>query len=78
MKVILVGIAVMVFAGGASLKELNAAPLEIDLERGQAIYSSVCAICHGADGKGGADKVHSSGRRPHVPGDPREAGCEFV
>jgi mono/diheme cytochrome c family protein len=56
MKVILVGIAVMVFGGGASLKELNAAPLEIDLERGQAIYSSVCAICHGADGKGGQTK----------------------
>jgi cytochrome c len=78
MKAVLVGIVVVVFAVGASLKELNAAPLVIDLDRGKAIYSSVCAICHGTDGKGGADKVHSSGRRPHVPGDPREAGCEFV
>jgi mono/diheme cytochrome c family protein len=47
---------VVAFTGGPSLKELNAAPLEIDLDRGKVIYSSVCAICHGADGKGGQTK----------------------
>jgi cytochrome c oxidase cbb3-type subunit 3 len=58
MKAVLVGIVVVALAGGASLRDLNAAPLEIDLERGKAIYSSVCAICHGADGKGGQTKFN--------------------
>ena len=52
MKVVLVGIAVLAFAGGASVKELNVAQPERDLVSGRVIFSTICARCHGIDGKG--------------------------
>lgn len=52
MKVVLVGIAVLAFAGGASVKELNVSQPERDLVSGRVIFSTICARCHGIDGKG--------------------------
>jgi mono/diheme cytochrome c family protein len=52
MNVVLVGIAALVFAGGASLKELNMSQPERDVLSGKVIYSTICARCHGMDGKG--------------------------
>ncbi len=52
MRVILVGIAVLAFAGGASLKDLNVSQPERDVVSGQVIYSTICIRCHGIDGKG--------------------------
>jgi hypothetical protein len=37
MKAVLVGIVAVAFAGGASLKEVNAAPMEIDVGNGKAV-----------------------------------------
>jgi len=54
MKAVLVGIAVLAFAGGASLKELNVSPPERDVLSGKVIYSTICIRCHGIDGKGDA------------------------
>ena len=53
MKAVLVGIALLAFAGGASLKELNVSPPERDVLSGQVLYSTICIRCHGVDGKGG-------------------------
>ena len=52
MKVVLVGIALLAFAGGASLKELNVSQPERDVLSGRVIYSTICIRCHGVDGKG--------------------------
>jgi mono/diheme cytochrome c family protein len=52
MRVVLVGIAVLAFAGGASLKELNVSQPELDVLSGRVIYSTICIRCHGVDGKG--------------------------
>ena len=53
MKAVLVGIAVLAFAGGASLKELNVSQPERDVLSGKVIYSTICIRCHGVDAKGG-------------------------
>jgi mono/diheme cytochrome c family protein len=52
MRVVLVGIAVVALAGGASLKDLNVSQSERDVVSGQVIYSTICIRCHGIDGKG--------------------------
>ncbi|MEO8341240.1 MAG: cytochrome c [Nitrospirota bacterium] len=52
MKVILIGAALLAFAGGASLKELNVSQPERDVMSGRVIYSTTCIRCHGVDGKG--------------------------
>jgi mono/diheme cytochrome c family protein len=52
MRVLLVGIAVVALAGGASLKDLNVSHPERDVVSGQVIYSTICIRCHGIDGKG--------------------------
>ena len=52
MKVVLVGFTLLAFAGGASLKELNVSQPERDVLSGRVIFSTVCARCHGIDGKG--------------------------
>jgi len=52
MRIVLVGIAVVALAGGASLKDLNVSQSERDVVSGQVIYSTICIRCHGIDGKG--------------------------
>jgi mono/diheme cytochrome c family protein len=60
MKAVLVGIALLAFAGitmlgyagGPSLKELNVSKPERDVLSGRVIYSTICIRCHGIDGKG--------------------------
>ena len=60
MKTVIVGVAVLVFAGitalgyagGPSLKDLNVSPPERDVLSGRVIYSTICIRCHGVDGKG--------------------------
>ena len=52
MKVVLVGVVVLAFAGGASVKELNVSQPERDVLSGRVIYSTICIRCHGVDGKG--------------------------
>jgi len=52
MRVVLVGIALVALAGGASLKDLNVSQSERDVVSGQVIYSTICIRCHGIDGKG--------------------------
>lgn len=61
MKAVIVGVAVLVFAGiaglgyagGPSLKDLNVSQPERDVLSGRVIYSTICIRCHGVDGKGG-------------------------
>lgn len=61
MKVVLVGITLLAFAGvtglgyagGPSLKDLNVSQPERDVLSGRVIYSTICIRCHGVDGKGG-------------------------
>jgi len=52
MKVVLVGFTLLAFAGGANLKELNVSQPERDVLSGRVIFSTICARCHGIDGKG--------------------------
>ena len=52
MKIVLIGAAVLAFAGGASLKELNVSQPERDVLSGRVIFSTICVRCHGIDGKG--------------------------
>lgn len=52
MKVVLVGITVLAFAGGTSLKDLTVSQPERDVLSGRVIYSTICIRCHGIDGKG--------------------------
>jgi mono/diheme cytochrome c family protein len=60
MKAVLVGVAVLAFAGGASLKELNVSQPERDVLSGRVIYSTICIRCHGIDGKGEGQMKWSS------------------
>ena len=61
MKAVIVGGAVLVFAGitglgyagGPSMKDLNVSQPERDVLSGRVIYSTICIRCHGVDGKGG-------------------------
>ena len=53
MKVVCVGIAVLGYAGGPSLKDLNVSQPERDVLSGRVIFSTICVRCHGIDGKGG-------------------------
>ena len=60
MKIVLVGVALLAFAGitglgnagGPSLKDLNVSQPERDVLSGRVIYSTTCIRCHGVDGKG--------------------------
>lgn len=60
MKVVLVVIALLAFAGirglgytgGPSLKDLSVSQPELDVVSGKVIYSTICIRCHGVDGKG--------------------------
>lgn len=60
MKVVLVVIALLAFAGitglgytgGPSLKDLSVSQPERDVVSGKVIYSTICIRCHGVDGKG--------------------------
>ena len=53
MKVALVGIALLGYAGGPSLKDLNVSQPERDVLSGRVIFSTICVRCHGIDGNGG-------------------------
>jgi len=53
MRVVLVSIAVLAFAGGAGLEGLHVSQPERDVLSGSVIYSTICIRCHGVDGKGG-------------------------
>jgi mono/diheme cytochrome c family protein len=53
MGALLIGTAVLAFAGGGGLKDLTASPKEHDVLSGRVIYSTICVRCHGIDGKGG-------------------------
>lgn len=61
MKAVLVGAVLLAFAGitglgyagGPSLKDLNVSQPERDVLSGRVIFSTICARCHGIDGKGG-------------------------
>ena len=60
MKIVLVGVALLVFAGitglgyagGPSLRDLNVSQPERDVLSGRVIYSTICIRCHGVEGKG--------------------------
>jgi mono/diheme cytochrome c family protein len=52
MKAVLVGVALLALAGGASMKELNVSQPDRDVMSGRVIYSTICIRCHGVDGKG--------------------------
>ena len=60
MKTVIVGVAMLVFAGitglgyagGPSLKDLNVSQPERDVLSGRVIYSTICIRCHGVEGKG--------------------------
>ena len=52
MKTVLAGIAVLGYAGGPSLKDLNVSQPERDVLSGRVIFSTICVGCHGIDGKG--------------------------
>jgi mono/diheme cytochrome c family protein len=60
MRVLIAGVAVLVFAGitglgyagGPSLKDLNMSQPERDVLSGRVIYSTICIRCHGVEGKG--------------------------
>ena len=60
MKAVIVGVAVLVFAGimglgyagGPSLKDLDVSQPERDVLSGRVIYSTICIRCHGVEGKG--------------------------
>ena len=51
MKIILIGAALLAFAGGASLKELHVSQPERDVLSGRVIYSTTCIRCHGVEGR---------------------------
>jgi mono/diheme cytochrome c family protein len=61
MKAVLIGVALLAFAGitglgyagGPSLRDLNASQPERDVLSGRVIFSTICIRCHGVDGKGG-------------------------
>jgi mono/diheme cytochrome c family protein len=49
-------IAMIVAVPAASAQEIQAAPMTLQqaaLADGQALYAELCAVCHGADAKGG-------------------------
>ena len=48
----LAGIAVLGYAGGPSLKDMNVSQPERDVLSGRVIFSTICVRCHGIDGKG--------------------------
>ncbi len=52
MNIVLLGIALLAFAGGASVKELNRSQPERDVLSGKVIYSTICIRYHGVEGKG--------------------------
>ena len=60
MRVVLVGIALLAFAGGPSLKDLNVSQPERDVLSGRIIYSTICIRCHGVEGKGDGPSCLSS------------------
>ena len=47
-----VGITVLGYAGGPSLKDMNVSQPERDVLSCRVIYSTICIRCHGIDGKG--------------------------
>ena len=52
MKEVLIGVAVLAFAGGGGLKDYTVSPSKHDAVSGREIYSNICVRCHGIDGKG--------------------------
>lgn len=52
MKFALVGIVMLAFAGAASLNGLKVSQAEPDKFSGKVIFVTICARCHGIDGKG--------------------------
>jgi mono/diheme cytochrome c family protein len=56
MRALLIGTAVIAFAGGGGLKDLATPTREHDPVSGRVIYSTICIRCHGIDGKGGEMK----------------------
>lgn len=49
---VLIGVALLAFAGGGGLKDLTVSSPDRDIVSGREIYSNVCIRCHGIDGKG--------------------------
>ena len=73
------GIALLAFAGGASVKELNVSQPERDVLSGQShLFDDLHPLSWGRGEGRWADEVYSSGRRPYLPGGSRKAGCEIV
>lgn len=52
---VLIGVALLAFAGGGGLKDLTVSSPERDVVSGREIYSIICIRCHGIDGKGAMD-----------------------
>ncbi|HSA62832.1 MAG TPA: cytochrome c [Nitrospiraceae bacterium] len=52
MKEVLIGVALLAFAGGSGVKDLTVTSPERDTVSGREIYSNICIRCHGIDGKG--------------------------
>ena len=52
MKEVLIGVAVLAFAGGGGVKEYTASSSKHDAVSGREIYTNTCMRCHGIDGKG--------------------------
>ncbi len=49
----LISTLVFAFASVAHAADPQPAPIKIDLAKGEALYTQVCASCHGADGNSG-------------------------
>lgn len=52
MRIALIGLVAVGFSGGIGLQDLAESAQTHDPAKGKAIYSSLCARCHGVDGKG--------------------------
>lgn len=52
MRSLLIGTALLAFAGGGGLKDLTVTPAQHDVVSGKIIYSTICIRCHGLDGRG--------------------------
>ena len=83
MKAVLVGIALLAFAGttyagGPSLKNLNVSQPERCAQWQSHLFNDLHPLPWDRWQGRRAAEVYSPGRRSHVPGGSREVGCEVV